>query len=120
MRSVDVGVTISDAIVDRVGKTIVLALPLGLGKANHIAKALYDKAAADPSLKLTIFTALTLEAPRAKNEMEHRFLDPIEMGERCGQSEIRIRVVSVGLDGRWKTSKPLMEKEFTENTNIRR
>jgi acyl-CoA hydrolase len=68
---------LADAIVERVGKTIVLALPLGLGKANHIANALYDKAAADPSLKLTIFTALTLEAPRAKNELERRFLDPI-------------------------------------------
>src|SRR3984885_468367 len=68
---------LADAIVERVGKTIVLALPLGLGKANHIANALYDKAAADPALKLTIFTALTLEAPRAKNELERRFLDPI-------------------------------------------
>jgi acyl-CoA hydrolase len=68
---------LADAIVDKVGKTIVLAMPLGLGKANHIANALYDKAAADPSLQLTIFTALTLEPPRAKNELEHRFLDPI-------------------------------------------
>jgi acyl-CoA hydrolase len=68
---------LADAIVEKVGKTIVLALPLGLGKANYIANALYDKAAADPSLKLTIFTALTLEAPRAKSELERRFLDPI-------------------------------------------
>jgi acyl-CoA hydrolase len=68
---------LAEAVVERVGKTIVLALPLGLGKANHIANALYDKAAADPSIKLTIFTALTLEAPRAKNELERRFLDPI-------------------------------------------
>ena len=68
---------VADAIVERVGKTIVLAMPLGLGKANHIANALYDKAAADPSLKLTIFTALTLEAPRAKNELERRFLGPV-------------------------------------------
>jgi acyl-CoA hydrolase len=68
---------LADAIVERVGKTIVLALPLGLGKANHVANALFDKAAADPSLKLTIFTALTLEPPRAKNELERRFLDPV-------------------------------------------
>lgn len=68
---------LADAIIEKVGKTIVLAMPLGLGKANHIANALYDKAVADPSLKLTIFTALTLEPPRAKNELEHRFLDPI-------------------------------------------
>ena len=53
---------LADAIVEKVGKTIVLALPLGLGKANHIANALYAKAAADPSIRLTIFTALTLEA----------------------------------------------------------
>ena len=68
---------IADAIVEKVGKTIVLALPLGLGKANHIANALYAKTAADPSIRLTIFTALTLTAPRAKSELEHRFLDPI-------------------------------------------
>src|ERR1700733_12063603 len=68
---------LADAIVERVGKTIVLALPLGLGKANHIANALYTKAAADPSIRLTIFTALTLEKPRAKSELERRFLAPI-------------------------------------------
>ncbi len=75
--AVDDPARLADAIVEKVGKTIVLALPLGLGKATHIANALYDKAAADPSLKLTIFTALTLEAPRAKNELERCFLDPV-------------------------------------------
>jgi acyl-CoA hydrolase len=70
-------VRLADSIVEKVGKTIVLALPLGLGKANHIANALYAKAAADRSINLTIFTALTLEAPRAKSELERRFLDPI-------------------------------------------
>jgi acyl-CoA hydrolase len=68
---------LADAIVEKVGKTIVLALPLGLGKANHIANALYAKAAADRSINLTIFTALTLEPPRAKSALERRFLDPI-------------------------------------------
>jgi hypothetical protein len=68
---------LADAIVEKVGKAIVLALPLGLGKANHIANALFARAAADPSIRLTIFTALTLEPPHAKSELEHRFLDPI-------------------------------------------
>ncbi len=68
---------LADTIVERVGKTIVLALPLGLGKANHIANALYAKAVADRSIRLTIFTALTLEPPRARQELERRFLEPL-------------------------------------------
>ncbi len=68
---------LADAIVAKAGKSIVLALPLGLGKANHIVNALYAKAVADPSIRLTIFTALTLEPPRAKSELERRFLDPV-------------------------------------------
>ena len=76
-RNFDDPTQLADAIIERVGKTIVLAMPLGLGKANHIANALYAKAVADRSIRLTIFTALTLEAPRAKNELERRFLDPV-------------------------------------------
>jgi acyl-CoA hydrolase len=68
---------LADAIVEKIGKTLVLALPLGLGKANHIVNALYGKALADPSIRLTIFTALTLEPPRVKNELERRFFDPL-------------------------------------------
>ncbi len=68
---------IADAIIDRVGKKIVLALPLGLGKANHVANALFARAAADPSIHLRIFTALTLEKPRPRQELERRFLEPL-------------------------------------------
>lgn len=68
---------IADAVIARVGKTIVLGLPLGLGKAPHIANALFARAVADPSIKLTIFTALTLEKPRYKNVLERRFLEPV-------------------------------------------
>ena len=67
---------VADAIIARVGKTIMLALPLGLGKANHVANALFARAAADPSIRLRIFTALTLERPRAKSDLERRFLQP--------------------------------------------
>jgi acyl-CoA hydrolase len=68
---------IADAIIDRVGKSVVLALPLGLGKANHIANALYARAAADPTVKLRIFTALTLGRPRPRRDLERRFIDPL-------------------------------------------
>lgn len=66
-----------DAIIERLGKNLVLALPLGLGKANHVANSVFNRAAGDPSIALRIFTALTLEKPRAKQELERRFLDPV-------------------------------------------
>src|SRR5215470_735539 len=68
---------VADAIVARVGKKIVLALPLGLGKANHVVNALFARAAADPSIHLRIFTALTLEKPRGKKGLERRFVLPL-------------------------------------------
>src|SRR6202158_387212 len=68
---------LTDAIVNRIGKNIVLALPLGLGKANHVANSVFNRAAGDSSIALRIFTALTLEKPRAKQDLERRFLDPV-------------------------------------------
>ena len=68
---------LADAIIEKVGKMIVLALPLGLGKANHIANALFARAVADPSIKLEIITALTLEKPHAAKGLEGRFMNPI-------------------------------------------
>jgi len=71
---------LADTLIERLDRRIVLALPLGLGKANHLANALYARAAADPSLSLTILTALTLEAPIARSELARRLLEP--MAER--------------------------------------
>jgi hypothetical protein len=68
---------IANAIIDCVGKKIVLALPLGLGKANHVANALFARAAADRSIHLRIFTALTLEKPHPRHELERRFFGPL-------------------------------------------
>ncbi len=68
---------LAEDIVRAVGREIVLALPLGLGKANHIANALYARAAADPSINLKIITALTLEKPRPKQDLERRFIEPV-------------------------------------------
>ncbi|MBI1180066.1 MAG: acetyl-CoA hydrolase [Alphaproteobacteria bacterium] len=53
-----------------------MALPLGLGKANLVANELVRRAMADPSLSLTIITALTLEKPRAGGGIERRFMEP--------------------------------------------
>ena len=66
-----------DGIIRKVGKRIVLALPLGLGKACRITDALYRRVAANPGLHLTIVTALTLERPRPQNDLEKRFMGPL-------------------------------------------
>lgn len=67
---------IVDAIINKVGNKIVLALPLGLGKANHIANEFVRRAQNDQSIDLHIFTALTLDRPRSNSALMMRFLSP--------------------------------------------
>ncbi|MGA9853731.1 MAG: acetyl-CoA hydrolase/transferase C-terminal domain-containing protein [Gammaproteobacteria bacterium] len=64
------------AIIERVGKRLVVGTPLGIGKPNHLVNALYQRVAHDPSLHLTLMTALSLERPVGKSELEQRFLKP--------------------------------------------
>jgi hypothetical protein len=68
---------IADEIIRDVGRKLVVGLPLGLGKANHIINALYARAVADRSIDLTFFSALTLEKPRPSNLLEARFITPV-------------------------------------------
>ena len=68
---------VAEAIIAAVGHNIVLGLPLGLGKANDVANALYRRAAEDASINLRIFTALTLEKPSYKADLERRLLEPV-------------------------------------------
>jgi hypothetical protein len=68
---------LAERIIAHVGRHVVLGLPLGLGKANHVANALFSRARADPAIRLDIFTALTLEPPRGSSELERRFLGPL-------------------------------------------
>jgi acyl-CoA hydrolase len=65
-----------DAILAKVGKNIVFGMPLGLGKPNHLANALYNRAKNDPSISLRIMTALSLEVPRGSSDLERKFLGP--------------------------------------------
>ncbi len=66
-----------DAVLAEVGNHIVLGLPLGLGKANRFANALYRRAAADPSIRLDIITALSLQRPVPSSDLERRMLEPL-------------------------------------------
>ena len=65
-----------DQLIDRVGKNIVLGLPLGLGKPVRFVNALYQRARTDPAIHLHILTALSLTAPEGKSSLERRFLAP--------------------------------------------
>ena len=67
----------AEDIIRDVGTNLVVGLPLGLGKANHIINALYARAAADRSINLTLLSALTLEKPRPSNLLERRFIAPV-------------------------------------------
>ena len=67
---------IVDEVIARVGKTINLATPLAIGKANHVINAIYNRAKQDPSIQLNILTALTFERPKGKSLLEKRFLEP--------------------------------------------
>jgi len=68
---------IAEDIIRDVGTTLVVGLPLGLGKANHIVNALYARAVADRAINLTFFSALTLEKPRPMSLLERRFIAPV-------------------------------------------
>jgi hypothetical protein len=68
---------IAEDIIRDVGTNLVVGLPLGLGKANHIVNALYARAAADRAISLTLFSALTLEKPKPSNLLERRFITPV-------------------------------------------
>lgn len=77
-----------DWTLERVGKSIRLGAPLGLGKANQLVNAFYRRAEADPDLDLTIFTALSLARPRWSDELERRFLEPLAQRLFAGFPEL--------------------------------
>jgi len=66
-----------DRTIAQVGKQIVLASPLGLGKPVQLINAFYRRAAADPAMSLHIITALSLERPTTPGGIAGRLAGPI-------------------------------------------
>lgn len=66
-----------DSLIAKVGKNIVIGIPLGLGKPIGFINALYERVESDPSLNLTIVTGLTLARPVFKSSLEKNFGEPI-------------------------------------------
>lgn len=66
-----------DHIINYLGKDIRVGMPLGMGKPAQLMNALYARAKADPTIQLTIITALTLEKPIEREPLRKAFTDPI-------------------------------------------
>jgi acyl-CoA hydrolase len=66
-----------DDVLDYVGNDISFAMTLALGKPILFINELYRRAKEDSTITLNIVTALALERPRSKNEIEKRFMDPL-------------------------------------------
>jgi acyl-CoA hydrolase len=65
-----------EAALLRVGREIVLAVPLGIGKPIPLVNEFFRRARSEPSLKLKIMTALSLRKPVGSSDLERRFLQP--------------------------------------------
>jgi hypothetical protein len=74
MNSIDAAV---DHVLDVTPGDIVLGIPLGVGKPNPFVNALYHRIKANPARRLKIITALSLEKPVGKSELEQHFLEPL-------------------------------------------
>lgn len=74
-----------EAAIDRIvvvaGPHIIAALPLGLGKPNRLINALTARVSRDQNLRLTIYTALSLDPPQPKPGLEAAFAGPFLAGQ---------------------------------------
>ena len=65
-----------DDVLARLPTHIHLGLPLGLGKANRVVHALYQRIKLLPERRLTIYTALSLGRPPLGDGLQRLFLEP--------------------------------------------
>jgi acyl-CoA hydrolase len=66
-----------DHVLDTTPGDVVLGIPLGVGKPNPFVNALYRRVKGNPARRLKIITALSLEKPVGKSELERHFLAPL-------------------------------------------
>ncbi|MBA3010467.1 MAG: hypothetical protein KKF12_10235 [Proteobacteria bacterium] len=64
-------------VIERMGMDINVGMVLGLGKPNHFANALFQKAVENSAINLKILTAISLEMPSWSSELERRFMQPL-------------------------------------------
>ena len=65
-----------DLLLKRIPGTLRIGAPLGIGKPHRLLNALYERVETDPSRRMEIYTALSLDPPTAGSDLERRFLAP--------------------------------------------
>ena len=65
-----------DLLLQRIPGTLRIGAPLGIGKPHRLLNALYERIEKDPSRRMEIYTALSLDPPAAAPGLERRFLQP--------------------------------------------
>jgi acyl-CoA hydrolase len=65
-----------DFMLERIGGPLRVGAPLGIGKPNRLLNALYARLERDPSRRLELYTALSLDPPTGGSDLEARFLGP--------------------------------------------
>lgn len=66
-----------DLAIERVGTSLRVGAPLGLGKPIQLLNAFYRRAQRDPAIELHIYTALSLEVPVPAEGVESSLAGPI-------------------------------------------
>lgn len=63
-------------VYERLDGNVVLGAPIGIGKATHMINAFYQLAKNNPNYNLEILSALSLNRPKLKTDLERRLLNP--------------------------------------------
>lgn len=118
-----------EATLSRVGKHVVLGLPVAVGKPNGLVNCFVARALADPSIRLTIVTALSLRKPRWRSDLERRLVEPLAQRVFGAYTELEylrlieqgrlpgnIQVIEFYLEpGAWLDSAPLQQSYLSAN-----
>ncbi|MCS6946999.1 MAG: acetyl-CoA hydrolase, partial [Steroidobacteraceae bacterium] len=130
----DVGACV-DFALERLGRRVVLALPLGIGKPVAVANEFFRRAQQDPTLSLTIVTALSLRRPQPRSELERRFAEPLVrrifgnyrdldyvLALRAGRLPPNVEVIEFYVEpGAWLDNAHLQQHYLSANyTHVRR
>ncbi|MCL1834284.1 MAG: hypothetical protein FWG49_07270, partial [Leptospirales bacterium] len=66
-----------DELIKHVGKDIIMGMPIGLGQPAILLNEIYRRVKEDPTMSLSVLSALPLEKPKGNSDIERRLLGPI-------------------------------------------